>query len=134
MDNTSTWLTTVTTGCTGTVVSTPPTNRIACAGDTATFTVIATGTGLTYQWYKGTSPLGGKTGTTLTLTNVTVADVGTYNVVISNICGNSVTNSATLALNANTVVTAAPANLTNCPGTTAFFSVSATGTALTYQW
>ena len=32
------------------------------------------------------------------------------------------------------VVASAPVSLTNCPGTSASFSVSATGTGLSYQW
>ncbi len=34
----------------------------------------------------------------------------------------------------NLVILLPPVNLTNCPGDTAFFSVTALGTALTYQW
>ncbi len=49
-------------------------------------------------------------------------------------CGNPVTHSATLTVNENVVVASAPVSLTNCPGTTASFSVSATGTGLSYQW
>jgi len=45
-----------------------------------------------------------------------------------------VTNSASLAVNQNVVVVSAPVSLTNCPGTSASFSVSATGTGLSYQW
>ena len=32
------------------VVTTQPANQVRCVGNTATFTVGATGTGLTYQW------------------------------------------------------------------------------------
>jgi hypothetical protein len=50
------------------------------------------------------------------------------------VCGNAVTNSASLTVNQNVVVASAPVSLTNCPGTSASFSVSATGTGLSYQW
>jgi hypothetical protein len=133
-DNTSTWLTTVTNGCTGPFVSMPPGSQAACPGDNPSFMVIATGTGLTYQWYKGVNLIPGQTRSTLTLTNVTSADAGTYRVITSDACGNSATNSATLTINSVTVVSTFSGDSTNCPGTTANFSVNATGTDLTYQW
>ena len=117
-----------------TIVSVPPSNTTNCAGATANFNVNAIGTGLTYQWYKSTGAIAGQTNSTLSLANVTVADAGVYSVVISGVCGAPVTNSATLVVNANTIVSVPPANATNCPGTTANFSVNATGTGLTYQW
>jgi len=39
----------------------------------------------------------------------------------------AVTNSASLTVNQNVVVVSAPVSLTNCPGTSASFSVNATG-------
>ena len=68
------------------------------------------------------------------LANVSAADAGTYSVVVSGTCGNAVTNSASLTVNQNVVVASAPVSVTNCPGTSASFSVSATGTGLSYQW
>ena len=49
-------------------------------------------------------------------------------------CAASVTNSATLTVNENVLVSGAPVSSTNCPGASASFSVSATGTGLSYQW
>ena len=68
------------------------------------------------------------------LTSVSAADAATYSVVVSGTCGNAVTNSASLTVNQNVVVATAPVSVTNCPGTSASFSVSATGTGLSYQW
>ena len=65
---------------------------------------------------------------------MSAADAGTYSVVVSGTCGNAVTNSASLTVNQNVVVSSAPVSVTNCPGTSASFSVSATGTGLSYQW
>src|SRR5204863_2214024 len=66
--------------------------------------------------------------------NVSAADAGTYNVVVSGTCGNAVTNSASLTVNQNVAVSTAPVSLTNCPGSSASFSVSASGTGVSYQW
>ena len=133
LNNTSSWLTKVTNGCVLSV-TTPPNDQAACAGGSATFIVAASGAGLTYQWYQGSTLLGGQTGNSLTVTNVGTANLGTYFVVVSDGCGNSVTNSANLTLNAPLIVTTPPSNATNCPNTTATFTVSTTGTGLAYQW
>src|SRR5439155_990928 len=111
-----------------------PASLTNCPGTSASFSVSATGTGVSYQWYKGISPLAGQTSSSLTLNNVSATDAGTYSVVVSGTCGSPVTNSASLTINQNVVVSSGPASLTNCPGTSASFSVSATGTGLSYQW
>jgi hypothetical protein len=116
------------------VVASAPVSVTNCPGTSASFSVSATGTGLSYQWYKGTTTLTGQTGSSLVLGNVSAADAGTYSVVVSGTCGNAVSNSASLTVNQNVVVTSAPMSVTNCPGTSASFTVSATGTGLSYQW
>ncbi len=65
---------------------------------------------------------------------MSATDAATYSVVVSGTCGNAVTNSASLTVNQNVAVVSAPVSLTNCPGSSASFSVSATGTGLSYQW
>jgi hypothetical protein len=112
----------------------PPADVTVCPGTTANFSIFATGTGLTYQWYKGANVLGGQTTSGLTLNNVSAADAGSYSVVVSGVCGTTLTNSAILTVNSNVVVSVPPSNSTNCPGTTATFAVNATGSGLTYQW
>src|SRR5205807_216850 len=83
---------------------------------------------------KGSSILPGQTGSSLALTNVSASDAAIYSVVVSGACGNAVTNSASLTVNQNVVIATPPMSLTNCPGTSANFTVSATGTGLSYQW
>src|SRR5256885_17232064 len=102
-----------------------PRNVTACPGTSANFSVSGTGTGLSYQWFKGASALSGQTGNSLTLNNVSSADAGAYSVTMSGVCGSPVTSSATLTVNENVVVASGPANVTTCPGTSASFSVSA---------
>src|SRR5439155_11827310 len=106
------------------VVSSGPVNATNCPGTTASFSIAASGTGLSYQWYKGSASLSGQTGSSLTLNNVSSADAGTYSVVVGGVCGNSVTNSASLTVNGSVLVSSAPVSLTNCPGTTVSFSIS----------
>src|SRR5262249_35289353 len=109
------------------VIVSAPQNQTKCPGTSATFSVSATGTGLNYQWYRGISVLSGQTSNILLLPSVSAADAGTYSVVVSGSC-NSVTNTVSLTLNQDVVIVSAPINQTTCAGTSASFSVSATGT------
>jgi hypothetical protein len=116
------------------VVASAPASVTNCPGTSASFSVNATGTGLSYQWYKGGSPLAGQTGSSLSLSNVSASDAGCYSVTVSGVCGSPVSQSATLTVNENVAVASGPVSVTNCPGSSASFSVSATGTGLSYQW
>ncbi len=80
-----------------------PQSQTATVGDTVTFTVDATGTpALTYQWQFNGAPITGATGSTLTLTNVQLANAGNYSVVVTNATGQSLTsNPAALTVNVN---------------------------------
>ncbi|MES2765305.1 MAG: ice-binding family protein [Bacteroidota bacterium] len=137
---------TMTAGC-GTSSSAPaiitqPSNQTACAGGSASFTVSATGDNLTYQWRKGIvnisngGNISGATSATLTINPVNTADAATtYNVVVSGSTSPSATsNNASLTVNTAPAITSQPTNQTTCSGSTATFSVTATGTLLTYQW
>ena len=98
-------------------------------------TNLATGTGLSYQWYQGGSALAGQTSSNLVLSSVSAADAGTYSVVISDACGNTATNIASLTVCVAPSISAAPQNLTVRVGQDAMFNVGATGTErLVYQW
>jgi hypothetical protein len=110
------------------------TNQTVCPSDNVTFVVSATGTALTYQWFKDNSLLPGQAGSSISLNSVSNANAGAYSVVVSGACGAAVTNRATLAVNQSLTISAGPTNQTVCAGNNAFFAVSATGTSLTYQW
>ncbi|HWN96154.1 MAG TPA: immunoglobulin domain-containing protein, partial [Methylomirabilota bacterium] len=111
-----------------------PTNLTVCAGAAATFSVSATGcVFFRYQWTKDGVALAGQTNPFLTIPNAALSDAGVYSVEVLSGCGNK-TNSASLIVNPTTEVLFAPVSRTNCIGTTASFSVEATGTELRYQW
>src|SRR6266849_3395520 len=121
-------------------ITTPPAHQTVTAGQTATFSVVATGTApLSYQWRKNSSNIGGATVASYTTPATTTADNNaTFDVVVANSV-NSVTSSpATLTVNslpAAPTITTPPANQTVTAGQMATFSVVATGTApLAYQW
>jgi hypothetical protein len=69
------------------------------AGDIARFEVTATGTDpISYQWFKGTSPISGATTRVLELRNIASADAASYFVRVTNSKGSVDSNSATLTL------------------------------------
>jgi hypothetical protein len=121
-------------------ITTQPANQTVMVGQTATFTVLATGTApLSYQWQKNSTNIAGATASSYTTPATTSADNGAnFDVVISNIAGNQTSAMATLTVDAVAVaptITTQPANQTVTAGQTATFTVTATGTApLSYQW
>lgn len=88
-------------------ISTQPANQTVAVGQTATFTVAATGTApLTYQWQKGGTNISGANGASYTTPATTSADSGSkFDVVISNTAGSVTSNSATLTVNSTTAST-----------------------------
>ncbi|MFD1002641.1 immunoglobulin domain-containing protein, partial [Ohtaekwangia kribbensis] len=106
-------------------------------GQSVTFSVNAgVTTGVTYQWRKGGSNISGANSSSYTIATTVVGDAGSYDVIVSGTCTPAVTSSAaTLTINALPTITAQPvASQAICEGSVANFSVTATGTSLTYQW
>jgi hypothetical protein len=106
-------------------------------GETATFSVTATGTApLQYQWRKNGVNITGATNSSYTTPATVAADNGSlFSVVVSNSGGSVTSNNATLTVRIPPTITTQPANKTVNVGQTAKFSVTATGTTpLNYQW
>lgn len=86
-------------------IGTNPVAQTVVEGDTATFTVAATGENLSYQWKKDDVELvddtriSGANGPTLTITNVTIDDAGSYTVVVTNLAGDATTTPVDLTVN-----------------------------------
>ena len=123
-------------------ITAQPQSQSVLTGSNAVFTVVASGqTPLNYQWsFNGTSlanntHISGATSATLTLNNITTADAGNYQVVVSNSHGSIASSMATLTVLVPAAITAQPTNQTNYFGGSSSFSVSASGTApLNYRW
>jgi hypothetical protein len=117
-----------------------PVNQTVTAGQTATFSVVATGTApLSYQWRKNTTNISGANSASYTTPATTAADNSTkFDVIVSNSVNSVTSTQATLTVNSAPVapsITTQPANQTVTAGQTATFSVVAAGTApLSYQW
>ncbi|MBL9142219.1 MAG: immunoglobulin domain-containing protein [Verrucomicrobiaceae bacterium] len=107
-----------------------PQDAGSVTGGRATFTVEATGSGLHYQWKRGTTNVGTDSATL----TVNPAVAGTYSVVVSNTQGSATSKSATLTVVAAPAITTHPATQIVAPNSVATLSVTATGSGLTYQW
>ena len=85
-------------------ITTPPANQTVTAGQTATFSVAATGTPpLTYRWQKNGADITGATSSSYSTPVTTAADDGEmFRVMVSNAAGNVTSNSAMLTVNAGT--------------------------------
>lgn len=81
-------------------ILTNPASQTVNAGDSATFTVSATGIPApTYQWLKNGTNLAGATSASLVIAVAHVADAGTYSVVVSTPAGSATSGTATLTVN-----------------------------------
>jgi hypothetical protein len=118
-------------------ITSQPASKTVSVGQTATFSVTATGTGtLTYQWKKNGTAISGATSSSYTTPATAASDNGAvFTVTVTGSSGNVTSSGATLTVNVPPSITAQPASKTVLTGQTATFSVTATGTAtLTYQW
>ena len=121
-------------------ITTQPVNQTVTVGQTATFSVVASGTApLTYQWLKNNGAIGGATSATYTTTPTAITDNGaTFKCTVTNSVNSATSNAATLTVTAAPVkptITTQPASQSVTAGQTATFSVAASGTSpLSYQW
>jgi lysophospholipase L1-like esterase len=131
---------TVDPGAVAPSITTPPTNQTVTSGQSATFSVVATGTApLSYQWQKNGANIPSANAASYVTPATTTADNGsTFDVIVSNSVGSVTSSSLTLTVTAAPVrpsITTPPANQTVTAGQSATFSVVANGTApLSYQW
>ncbi|MFN0011579.1 MAG: immunoglobulin domain-containing protein [Phycisphaerales bacterium] len=127
------------------VITDQPDDVTKNQGQSASFTVVATGQGtFTYQWFRGVpegsngNPGGaipGATMATYTIPAVVAGDAGPYHVTVTNGAGTTISNTATLSVNTSPVIVTPPSPQSKAVGGTANFSVVASGTGpLTYRW
>lgn len=82
------------------VITVGPQSLVRTVGQTATFSVTATGTApLIYQWQKGQVNISGATSANLTFSNAQEADSGNYRCVVSNAVGSATSTAASLTVN-----------------------------------
>ncbi len=129
-----------------------PATQTVCPGVSVNYSVVATGTGLTYQWRRNGvnlvdgGQISGATTTNLTIGNVSVANNGTYDVVVSGVCPPPAISAGAVLNVAAPPTVPTPANQTICSlpasptvllnNTTVTFSSAASGTPTPtiFQW
>ena len=119
------------------VITTQPVAQTVDYGATATFSVVASGYPYpTYQWQKAGVDIPGGTAATLTLGNVALEAAGQYRVIVANSLGSVPSTAVSLTVNpVAPAITVQPVAKAVVAGTTATFSVTATGVPTpTYQW
>jgi hypothetical protein len=82
-----------------------PANQTVTTGQTATFSVAATGSGpLSYQWQKNGGSIAGATAASYTTPSAAITDNGsTFVIVVSNSAGTATSNAATLTVTPDTI-------------------------------
>lgn len=99
-----------------------PMNKSICEGNTIDLDVQVSGTMPRYIWNNGsTSP------------NINTT-IGIYMATINGLCNSIISNSATISGLLNTFILSQPISKTFCSGTNMSFSISATGSNLSYLW
>lgn len=112
-----------------------PTDQRVTEGQTASFSVVALGTSLQYQWRKQGQPIAGATDATLVLSDVAYTAAGSYDCVVRNSGGSVTSSAANLIVELVVpVITQGPSAVSALEGESAAFSCTATGTLLSYQW
>lgn len=117
------------------VITTQPASLTVVSGADASFSVVATGGSLSYQWRQNGAILDGITAQKFTFSPALPARTGNYDVIVTNSAGSVTSNLATLIVGEVPAITTQPVALTVAAGSPASFSVVATSSvAVTYQW
>ena len=116
------------------VITTQPVSLARFVGQAATFSVVASGPNLNYQWRRNGINIAGATNASYTISSVQTTQAGNYSVMISNPAGSVTSNNAALTVNTAPTITTQPTNQTRFVGQAVTFSVVASGVNLTYQW
>ncbi len=124
-------------------ITSQPISQAAYLGSTVTFNTAVVGAPpLVFQWQENGTNLtdggnfSGSATSTLSLSNITAANAGTFSVTVTNVLGSAISTSALLQIIVSPPqIIGQPTNLTVAPGVAAIFNVAALGDMpLHYQW
>ncbi|MBN2508146.1 MAG: immunoglobulin domain-containing protein [Verrucomicrobia bacterium] len=116
-------------------IVTAPLPQTALAGDPVTFTVVASGASLSYQWRRDGVEIPDQTNATLAIAHAQLADAGYYSVRVSNPVGAVESTPVLLTVQAAPVIVRPPETQRAYAGGQVTFTVQASGTEpLSYQW
>ena len=117
-------------------ITTQPLDTIADPNETVVLRVVASSTTpLTYQWRKNGVPIPGATTSVLSLTSVTPASDGDYDVVVTGATATRVSDAARLIVRDAPVIVSSPTGAVNLVGNSITLTVDAVALApATIQW
>ena len=119
----------------GAEITSQPESESTCSGENVSFSVTASGSGLTYQWQKNDVNMSGETQNTLSINDVDLNDQGDYKCLVSNSCGNPVeSETVTLTVTQSPLITGFTGDQVKCINQVARFEVEAEGDDLAYTW
>lgn len=123
-------------GCNSPIITNNLQNKTACENESVTFSVTTDDNDLNYKWYHNNTLISNAPNSNIyIIDDVTLSNSGTYNVEISNSCGNSiVSNSSILNVIEKLKIISTSDDLLLCEGAESELKVSATGNKLKYQW
>ena len=103
-------------------------------GSSTTLSITATGTSPSYQWYLGSTAIAGATSSTYTITSASSASAGSYTCVVTNSLASVTSTPEVVSVIIAPTITSNPTNQLVRSGSSATFTVNASGTSPTYQW
>lgn len=132
---------TVTKGCFPATITQQPTSQTVCVGGSATISVTSdmTAGGGSYDWYKDGVMIASTRTNTYTISPVTLASAGVYNVVLKDDCNPSTATitSATARLTViepPAITTNIPTSRTVCESANDTLRIRSTGAGRRFQW
>lgn len=117
-----------------------PSDVYECEGSSSLLQVTATGSNLSYQWFKNNSALpegSGYTGTALadlSIGPLAPSMAGNYHVRVTGTCGTVESNTVSVKVDRTINIISHPSDVTICEGNKAVFRTEASGDNLSYQW
>lgn len=109
-------------------ITTQPQGQIVPAGTNVFFNVATTGeVPLFYQWNKNGAKFIGATNSTLSISNVALADAGNYSVLVSNSVSFAISSNAPLSIVTAPIISSQPQGRVVAAGSTVTFVVGVTG-------
>ena len=110
-------------------ITTQPASLTIATDTNGTLSVVASGSNVTYQWYKDSTLIAGATAAFYTAT-----EAGTYYVVVTDSTGTVTSANAVITVTGVPVVTTQPTAATILTGSSQTLTVEAAGAGLSYQW
>lgn len=116
------------------VILVPPTATVACYGEQAIFSVIASNA-VDYQWQFKGQDITEENAEDLVVRAIPPADAGSYRVVVRNPLGSVTSQAVALTILQPPVISVPlPSAISTCAGQPVTLSIAATGTNPRYQW